>query len=151
MGILAAPLPGKVTHSVAAILGGRLTKVPPVPMGRVQLVCWVQQAAFAGLRGPYDAPGSRIGRIDSDLAFRDRAVERHRDALGVPVVPRLKRLGLFECEVQLRVAVDDAHLAEDELPEQVRCGRAEDVEVRGSEGDGCRVLAGCECHGGEQV
>ncbi|MDY0814002.1 helix-turn-helix domain-containing protein [Kitasatospora purpeofusca] len=34
MGILAAPLPGKVTHSVAAILGGRLTKVPPVPLGR---------------------------------------------------------------------------------------------------------------------
>ncbi|MFJ4668750.1 hypothetical protein [Kitasatospora purpeofusca] len=34
MGILAAPLPGKVTHSVAAILGGRLTKVPPVPSGR---------------------------------------------------------------------------------------------------------------------
>ncbi|MEV0187263.1 helix-turn-helix domain-containing protein [Kitasatospora purpeofusca] len=33
MGILAAPLPGKVTHSVAAILGGRLTKVPPVPSG----------------------------------------------------------------------------------------------------------------------
>ncbi|MFE6745776.1 hypothetical protein ACFVGM_07990 [Kitasatospora purpeofusca] len=38
MGILAAPLPGKVTHSVAAILGGRLTKVPPVPLGRSAVV-----------------------------------------------------------------------------------------------------------------
>ncbi|MFE7561637.1 helix-turn-helix domain-containing protein [Kitasatospora sp. NPDC057500] len=34
LGVLAAPLPGKVTHSVAAVLGGRLAKVPPVPWGR---------------------------------------------------------------------------------------------------------------------
>ncbi|GAA1399672.1 helix-turn-helix domain-containing protein [Kitasatospora putterlickiae] len=34
LGILAAPLPGKVTHSVAAVLGGRLAKMPPGPWRR---------------------------------------------------------------------------------------------------------------------
>ncbi|MFF1789184.1 hypothetical protein ACFVX9_22340 [Kitasatospora sp. NPDC058243] len=31
-GILAAPLPERVTHSVGAVLAGRLAKVPPVPL-----------------------------------------------------------------------------------------------------------------------
>ncbi|WP_380284915.1 helix-turn-helix domain-containing protein [Kitasatospora purpeofusca] len=34
LGVLSAPLPGQLTHSVAAVLGGRLTKVPPAPWGR---------------------------------------------------------------------------------------------------------------------
>ncbi|MER7756958.1 helix-turn-helix domain-containing protein [Kitasatospora sp. NPDC097643] len=33
-GILGAPLPEKVTHSVGAILAGRIAKVPPVPAAR---------------------------------------------------------------------------------------------------------------------
>ncbi|MFF2543396.1 helix-turn-helix domain-containing protein [Kitasatospora sp. NPDC058063] len=33
-GILSAPLPGRVTHSVGAVLAGRITKLPAVPAAR---------------------------------------------------------------------------------------------------------------------
>ena len=119
--------------------------------GDVEPLDGVEQASLAGLGQPHRVVDLGEGGVDADLAFGKEAVEGRGDAALIPVGPHCQRLGLFEGEVELGVAVEDPHLAEDHLPEQRRRGRGERFDVGVTEGEGGCVLVWFEGDGSDQM